>query len=70
MAKHHDDEILGKAYDSKLMRRLLSYVKPYKKYVVMAILFNVLVAGLGPAAPLFNLKLRLTTILRTAITTV
>ena len=51
MAKHHDDEILGKAYDSKLMRRLLSYVKPYKKYVVMAILFNVLVAGLGPLRP-------------------
>lgn len=46
-----DDEILGKAYDSKLMRRLLRYVKPYKKYVVLAILLNILVAALGPLRP-------------------
>lgn len=45
------DEILGKAYDSKLMRRLLSYVKPYKKYVVLAIVLNVIVAALGPLRP-------------------
>ncbi len=46
-----DEEILGKAYDSKLMKRLLTYIKPYKKYVVFAILFNVLVAALGPLRP-------------------
>lgn len=46
-----DDEILGKAYDSKLMKRLLGYVKPYTKYVVLAILLNLLVAGLGPLRP-------------------
>ncbi len=46
-----DDEILGKAYDSKLMKRLLSFVKPYKKYVVIAILMNVVVAALGPLRP-------------------
>ena len=45
------DEILGKAYDSKLMKRLLGYVKPYKKYVVLAILLNIIVAGLGPVRP-------------------
>lgn len=45
------DEILGKAYDSKLMKRLLSYVKPYKKYVVIAILLNIIVAALGPLRP-------------------
>lgn len=45
------DEIKGKAYDSKLMKRLLGYVKPYKKYVIMAILLNVIVAGLGPLRP-------------------
>ncbi len=45
------DEIKGKAYDSKLMKRLLGYVKPYKKYVVFAILLNVVVAGLGPVRP-------------------
>lgn len=47
----HDDEILGKAYDSKLMKRLLSYIKPYKKYVFFAIILNVLVAALGPLRP-------------------
>ncbi len=46
-----DDEILGKAYDTKLMRRLLQYVKPYKKIVVIAILLNILVAALGPLRP-------------------
>ncbi|MBU2507853.1 MAG: ABC transporter ATP-binding protein/permease [Bacteroidetes bacterium] len=51
MSKEKDDEILGKAYDSKLMRRLLGYVKPYSKYVVLAILLNVVVAGLGPVRP-------------------
>lgn len=53
MAKtqNNDDEILGKAYDGRLMRRLLSYVKPYKKYVVLAILLNMFVAALGPLRP-------------------
>ncbi len=45
------DEVLGKAYDSKLMKRLLKYVKPYTRYVVFAILLNVVVAGLGPLRP-------------------
>ncbi len=46
-----EDEILGKAYDAKLMRRLLGYVKPYKKYVISAILLNIIVAALGPLRP-------------------
>jgi ATP-binding cassette subfamily B protein len=46
-----EDEVLGKAYDSKLMRRLLSYIKPYKKYVIFAILLNIIVASLGPLRP-------------------
>ncbi len=46
-----DEEILGKAYDAKLMRRLLGYVKPYKKYVISAIFFNIVVAALGPLRP-------------------
>ena len=45
------DEIRGKAYDSKLMKRLLKYVKPYKGYVILAILLNIVVAGLGPLRP-------------------
>ena len=46
-----DEEILGKAYDSKLMRRLLQYIKPYKKYVMLAITLNILFAALGPLRP-------------------
>lgn len=51
---HSEDEVLGKAYDAKLMRRLLGYIKPYKNYVIFAILFNVIVAGLGPVRPLLT----------------
>lgn len=51
MSAEFSDEILGKAYDSKLMRRLLTYVKPYKKYVIIAILLNISVAALGPLRP-------------------
>ncbi len=47
----HDDEILGKAYDASLMRRLLSYLKPYRKYVVAAIVLNIIFAAMGPLSP-------------------
>ncbi len=46
-----EEEVLGKAYDSKLMKRLLSYIKPYRKYVIFAILLNIVVAALGPLRP-------------------
>lgn len=46
-----EEEILGKAYDAKLMKRLLGYVKPYKHYVIFAILLNIVVAALGPVRP-------------------
>ncbi len=49
--KFSEDEVLGKAYDSKLMKRLLTYIKPYQKYVIFAILLNVVVAALGPFRP-------------------
>ena len=34
----HDEEVLGKAYDARLMRRLLTYLRPYKREVVVAVL--------------------------------
>jgi ATP-binding cassette subfamily B protein len=33
----HDDEILGKAYDARLMRRLLHYLRPYWRQVLLAL---------------------------------
>jgi ATP-binding cassette subfamily B protein len=49
-----EDEVLGKAYDSRLMKRLLTYVKPYRKYVIFAILLNVVVSALEPIRPLLT----------------
>ena len=49
-----EEEALGKAYDSKLMKRLLGYIKPYKNYVIFAILLNIVVAALGPVRPLLT----------------
>jgi len=47
----NDDDVLGKAYDSTLMKRLLAFIMPYKQYVILAIVLNVLVAALGPLRP-------------------
>ena len=33
----HEEEILGKAYDARLMRRLLQYLRPYKPQVALAL---------------------------------
>ncbi|HDZ59060.1 MAG TPA: ABC transporter ATP-binding protein, partial [Ignavibacteriales bacterium] len=49
-----EEETLGKAYDARLMRRLLSYIAPYKKYVIFAIFLNIIVAALGPVRPLLT----------------
>ena len=35
----HDEEALGKAYDARLMRRLLEYVRPYRRLVLAALAF-------------------------------
>ena len=47
----YSDEIVGKAYDANLMRRLLSYLKPYRKYVIAAIVLNIIFAAMGPVRP-------------------
>jgi len=33
----HEEEVLGKAYDARLMRRLLKYLRPYKPQVALAL---------------------------------
>ena len=48
---NQEEEVLGKAYDSRLMKRLLTYLRPYKWQVVLALAAIVLKAGadvLGP----------------------
>src|SRR5581483_4070919 len=51
MAAQQEEEVLGKAYDSRLMRRLLKYLRPYKWQTAIALGAIVLKAGadvLGP----------------------
>ena len=46
-----EEEILGKAYDSRLMRRLLTYLRPYRWQVaiaIAAIIFKSIADVLGP----------------------
>jgi ATP-binding cassette subfamily B protein len=38
----HEEEVLGKAYDSRLMRRLLTYLRPYRWQVTVAIVSIIL----------------------------
>jgi ATP-binding cassette subfamily B protein len=51
----HEEEVLGKAYDSRLMRRLLSYMVPYRKTVLFA-LAAIFLYGLLQAIPPYLLK--------------
>ena len=37
MASDYHEEVLGKAYDARLMRRLLTYLRPYRQAVVVAV---------------------------------
>jgi ATP-binding cassette subfamily B protein len=48
-----EEEILGKAYDGTLMRRLLKYLKPYRWQVVLGILLSILVSSLEAVRPYF-----------------
>jgi ATP-binding cassette, subfamily B, multidrug efflux pump len=40
--QHGEDEILGKAYDARLMRRILRYLQPYWKLLAIALSFLIL----------------------------
>jgi ATP-binding cassette subfamily B multidrug efflux pump len=48
---HHDDEILGKAYDATLMRRLIAYLRPYWAQVSVAFVAITLGAAMALAQP-------------------
>ena len=51
MATIHEEEVLGKAYDGRLMKRLLTYLGPYRLEVTVALIAIILKAGadvLGP----------------------
>jgi ATP-binding cassette subfamily B protein len=46
-----EDEITGKAYDSRLMKRLLSYTAPYRKLIIIGVFLTLLAAFLQLVGP-------------------
>ncbi len=47
----HEEEALGKAYDARLMRRLLRYLRPYAGYVALALLVLLLASATAIVGP-------------------
>ena len=37
VTEYHEEDALGKAYDSRLMRRLLRYARPYRSLVAASL---------------------------------
>jgi len=54
----HEEEVLGKAYDARLMRRLLTYLRPYRKVVFFA-LIAIFFYGLLQAVPPYLMKVEI-----------
>jgi len=52
--QQHEEEALGKAYDARLMRRLLAYLRPYRGRVVTAVLLLLGAALVEMAGPLLT----------------
>ena len=50
----HEDEVLGKAYDARLMRRLLRYLRPHRRSVVIALVAIVAQSAMQLAQPLLT----------------
>ncbi|MTI96836.1 MAG: ABC transporter ATP-binding protein [Firmicutes bacterium] len=51
MRDFHEEEILGKAYDARLMRRLLKYAKPYRWALLLSVVLLMFVAAADLARP-------------------
>jgi ATP-binding cassette subfamily B protein len=51
MSDFREEEALGKAYDSQLLRRLMTYLRPYKGSVVFAVFLTLLVGPLEVVGP-------------------
>src|ERR671925_2287633 len=48
---HPEDEVLGRLYDRRLMRRLLAYVRPYTCHFILAAVLMMLWSGAQLAGP-------------------
>jgi ATP-binding cassette subfamily B multidrug efflux pump len=50
----HEEETLGKAYDARLMRRLIKYLRPYRWHVGMGIVMSLLISAMEAIRPYFT----------------
>lgn len=50
----HEEEVFGKAYDARLARRLLRYLRPYRARVLVAVVLLLAVAALEIVGPLLT----------------
>ena len=50
-AESNEEQVLGKAYDARLMRRLLTYIKPYRASAYLAIVCLLAGSGLSVIQP-------------------
>ena len=48
---YHEEEVLGKPYDSRLMKRLLKYVRGYWRLVAVSILLLLVITGFDLSLP-------------------
>ncbi|MGI6693404.1 MAG: ABC transporter ATP-binding protein [Limnochordia bacterium] len=51
MEYQQEEQTLGKVYDSRLMRRLLKYAKPYQFWIFLCILLLLFIAAIDLATP-------------------
>jgi ATP-binding cassette, subfamily B, multidrug efflux pump len=49
-----EEEILGRAYDSRLMKRLVRYLKPYRHHIIIAIIVLIVATLADLAGPLIT----------------
>src|SRR5579864_7770441 len=49
-----EEEVLAKAYDSRLMRRLLGYLRPYAGYIAVSLVFLFIYSALQVCGPLLT----------------
>lgn len=50
----YEEEVLGKAYDTRLMKRLLKSLKPYRWFVALGIILSILISAMEAVRPYFT----------------
>jgi len=47
-----ESQITGKTYDTRLLRRMMRYVRPYRNVFVISVILTILMAAVAPALPM------------------